>query len=106
MGEIADGLINGDFDSLTGEYLGKGWGFPRSRHMNMYPKTKKQDPAAGLKNFIVNHSPLVGKPEDIIIEYAKQKGIYIEMDMFSETCEKIQRDFGSFKEWCHSQGKS
>jgi hypothetical protein len=32
MGEIADGLINGDFDSITGEYLGEGYGFPRSIH--------------------------------------------------------------------------
>lgn len=31
MGEIADGIINGDFDSLTGEYIGEGYGFPRTR---------------------------------------------------------------------------
>lgn len=30
MGEIADGLINGDFDSLTGEYIGEGDGYPRT----------------------------------------------------------------------------
>lgn len=34
MGEIADGLINGDFDSLTGEYLGEGFGFPRTTDWN------------------------------------------------------------------------
>lgn len=31
MGDIADGIINGDFDQYTGEYLGRGGGFPRSR---------------------------------------------------------------------------
>lgn len=31
MGEIADGLIDGTFDALTGEYLGEGDGFPRTR---------------------------------------------------------------------------
>lgn len=34
MGEIADGMINGDFDSLTGEYLGEGAGFPRTRQQD------------------------------------------------------------------------
>jgi len=29
MGDIADGLIDGTFDSITGEYLGEGPGYPR-----------------------------------------------------------------------------
>lgn len=34
MGDVAEGLINGDFDSYTGEYLGEGDGFPRSTFNN------------------------------------------------------------------------
>ena len=30
MGEIADGLINGEFDYHTGEYIGKPVGYPRT----------------------------------------------------------------------------
>lgn len=30
MGDMADGIINGDFDEVTGEYLGPGDGYPRS----------------------------------------------------------------------------
>lgn len=107
MGDIADGLITGDFDFLTGEYLGQGYGHPRSKHMNIYPKNKsdKLNAVAGLRTFIAKHTPLTGKPDEIVIRYAKEKGIYDEADMFSELCEKIQRDFGSFKDWCHSQGK-
>lgn len=30
MGDIADGIINGDFDEQTGEYIGPGDGFPRT----------------------------------------------------------------------------
>ena len=30
MADIADGLINGDFDFLTGEYIGNGGGYPRA----------------------------------------------------------------------------
>jgi hypothetical protein len=37
MGEIADGLINGDFDYITGEYLGEGYGIPRT-----YEETRRE----------------------------------------------------------------
>ena len=30
MGECADAIINGDFDGITGEWLGEGQGFPRT----------------------------------------------------------------------------
>ena len=30
MGDISDGLIDGTFDSLTGEYIGEGPGYPRT----------------------------------------------------------------------------
>ena len=30
MGEIADSLINGEFDCVTGEYIGEPCGFPRT----------------------------------------------------------------------------
>jgi hypothetical protein len=42
MGEIADGLINGDFDFHTGEYIGRGGGFPRTRHGNLFGR-KSED---------------------------------------------------------------
>ncbi|MDD3038637.1 hypothetical protein [Bacteroides sp.] len=31
MGEIADSLISGEFDYITGEYLGEQVGYPRTR---------------------------------------------------------------------------
>lgn len=43
MGEIAEGLINGDFDSITGEYIGEGFGYPRTRQkQNFVPSNKKK----------------------------------------------------------------
>ena len=30
MGEIADSLISGEFDCITGEYLGEEVGYPRT----------------------------------------------------------------------------
>lgn len=32
MGEIADGMLNGDFCQYCGEYLGEGDGYPRTCH--------------------------------------------------------------------------
>lgn len=46
MGEIADAIIEGEFDCITGEYLGDPTGFPRScyhhkRQKNYLPTNKK-----------------------------------------------------------------
>lgn len=38
MGDIADGIINGYFDEITGEYIGEGGGFPRSRKKEEEPR--------------------------------------------------------------------
>ena len=32
MGEIADSIINGEFDQYTGEYIGEPCGYPRCKH--------------------------------------------------------------------------
>lgn len=32
MGEIADDIIDGVFDYISGEYIGEGVGFPRTKH--------------------------------------------------------------------------
>jgi len=61
MGDIADGLINGDFDCFTGEYLGEGHGYPRSHSQPIYRSKKwhKQNPKGG--------SYLVGRKIDASI---------------------------------------
>lgn len=45
MGEIADSLISGEFDYITGEYLGEAVGYPRThaycRHKYIPPIEKK-----------------------------------------------------------------
>ena len=50
MGEIADSLINGEFDAQTGEYIGEPCGYPRTyekgyyntiNHKNKYFKSSK-----------------------------------------------------------------
>lgn len=44
MGEIADSIINGDFDYITGEYISEGCGYPRTKNTSSFshsPKTNQ-----------------------------------------------------------------
>lgn len=57
MGEIAEGLINSDFDFFTGEYIGRGGGFPRSYRGNVWERRRnspnyKKNPRRGVMNYI------------------------------------------------------
>ena len=42
MGEIADMMIDGDMDYITGEYLCNWSGFPRSNYDKDKPKKRKK----------------------------------------------------------------
>ena len=51
MGEIADSLISGEFDFITGEYLGEAVGYPRTHsyaRRNMPPVIKKPSSKANV----------------------------------------------------------
>lgn len=66
MGEIADGLIDGTFDEVTGEYLGEGPGYPRTMAKDEPPKRK-----------LIPHHIRVRKSERIRDKY----GSYIKITM-------------------------
>lgn len=57
MGEIADGMIDGTFDYITGEYLGEGGGFPRSYADNhsrgCYSKPGKHGKKKGIVKYLL-----------------------------------------------------
>ena len=42
MGEIADMMLDGSLDCETGEYIGPGDGYPRTRNRAPTPKTTKK----------------------------------------------------------------
>lgn len=42
MGEIADSLINGEFDMYTGEYIGEPCGYPRTISNSGHTLSKKK----------------------------------------------------------------
>lgn len=49
MGDIADDMINGDFDFYTGEYIGEGHGIPRT-HDKSLPWEKGKSNSVKKKN--------------------------------------------------------
>lgn len=116
MGEIADGLINGDFDFYTGEYLGSGYGIPRTgnrslpwekrntrTHINNIVPTKEQS-YNGIKNYISmkwNGRPDAPRIRDLIMEYTGEKNIDLK-----QKCVEIQKDFQSFVKFIDNKLKT
>lgn len=49
MGEIADMMIDGTLDYQTGEYLGEGMGFPRTRNSRRH---RQPDSVFGVRNYL------------------------------------------------------
>jgi hypothetical protein len=114
MGEIADSMIDGEFDFFTGEYLGPGVGYPRTGNRSLpweraargnsfyFSKfnTRKDSKALfGIKSWIYNnHYPnldiRLGKTmfDPIIAAYGKSP-------------EEISNDFAAFKSWCKTYFK-
>lgn len=112
MGEIADGLINGDFDFYTGEYLGR---IPRTSNKALswekrkYPgKGKKVFPSKesaynGVKRYVVlkwegrKDTPSV---RSLVYEYCGQSNIDLKAK-----CLEIQSDWASFAQWINKKFK-
>lgn len=124
MGEIADGLINGDFDSLTGEYLGEGGGFPRTTdwdHANSTGIAYVGKPQLvwndipynqhdvkfgkytigsrakyGVVNFLRKKNITLGKAVELIEQFLKEK----EYDLDTKYQYMfIQKNFKEFRSW-------
>lgn len=106
MGDIADGLINGDFDFYTGEYLGEGYGFPRTHDKSLdwekkkikYSNQTRERAVNGVMNFLCNVKGYSTSDAELTIKwYAPEIGI--ESEIVGEICFGIQKDFKKFKDW-------
>lgn len=102
MGEIADGLINGDFDFHTGEYLGKGSGIPRTKNKSLAWEKKdytfsKDVAFKGIKKYLKNRL----KVNDI----AATVDEYIPSDSMTlkQKCVAIQTKWGDFVNWVNKR---
>lgn len=103
MGEIADGLINGDFDFYTGEYIGRGYGIPRTldRSLPWERHSHKGRQSNGVLNFLQKKG--IVRTEDaaaFLQQYVEHKGWDIQGKKFIRKVSiKIQENWSEFASW-------
>lgn len=114
MGEISDGLINGDFDFYTGEYLGRGYGVPRTKNKSLdwerngkSYKSKNSSPKEaaynGVKKYITQKwdgRKYIPSVRSLIYEYVGESNFDTK-----QKCLEIQKDFGKFCKWVNNKLK-
>lgn len=118
MGEIADMMIDGTLDFYTGEYIGKGYGLPRTFDKSLPWEKKKINFRNRGKRFKqTNFSQNQGingvvfwlydkgitnseNAHSIVKLYSEINGWEItKKKMVSKICAKIQEDFPAFIKW-------
>lgn len=115
MGEIADGLINGDFDSFTGEYLGKGPGYPRTRDKSLpweyKGKTKGSDISVSsiqkLKNIVIA-TKVYKRWHEVAFDYRNVPADRRKVDdtkSLQRLAKGICNELPKFEEYCKSFNK-
>jgi len=98
MGEIADGLINGDFDFFSGEYLGEGGGFPRSNHgdLDTHRTPRGHNPLKGVRNYLQKRGILKkGDQRKLMEDYIGNNSLSNQ-----ELGEWISDDWDDFIKYC------
>lgn len=101
MGEIADGLINGDFDSVTGEYLGEGMGFPRTKIGSFYSKKRKSEDLSWRKvPGFLNNIKIKGHLHPQVLKDFGCK--YTGKKPFRNACFEVLKTFEEFKKFATS----
>ena len=105
MGDIAEGLIDGTFDSITGEYLGEGPGYPRTNYRE--PKQKRETSNAakerGVTKWLQNNGYV--KNHGILLKtFLEQEQMHLNMNRYSTVRQmKVHISKYCFKEfvfWC------
>ena len=104
MGEIADSLINGEFDFFTGEYLGEAVGYPRTHsydRRNAPPVIKKPSSKANvcITNMCKDRGFDNNKKVELISKFLQSKG-YVQLPKLSRQYkiihEQYKNDFRRF----------
>ena len=79
MGEIADSMINGEFDFITGEYIGEAVGYPRTYvygRRNAAPVIKKPSSKANvcITNMCKDRGFDRRKKTELVSKFLQNKG--------------------------------
>lgn len=104
MGEIADSLINGEFDCYTGEYIGKPVGYPRTHvDKSSFHYISKNNSKAGFeaqnRNGVFKYLKSLGFAKEIAPSIVKEyctTQLNMTTTNFTKHCIEIQKDFKKF----------
>jgi len=94
---MADAIINGDFDEVTGEWLGEGQGFPRTLTKRGFKSEANPDfnhKTFGVQKATRQYLPK-GKANVFIIDYGRER-LGIKSNNIDEICAKIQEKFSDY----------
>lgn len=97
MGDMADAIINGDFDYISGEWLGEGDGFPRSLH------DYQPNPMFGVLNWLTKRGITNNQAQMDAI-----RGFFTtptDNKSKKELCISISKDFNKFKTYIYQLNK-
>lgn len=111
MGEIAEMMLDGTLDEWTGEYLGPGPGFPRSRDpqhpsnmrdfFNLFPV--QNNPRVGVEKWL---SKKGCKDLGGVVRRYQDEVLHLEgIPKHKTICKHISSDFPAFTKWFNSQTK-
>jgi len=113
MGEIADMMIDGTLDCYTGEYIGRGPGYPRTldRSLPWERGNKGSNKFSGLSthtkgvfHYIDKTHPTQQQKEDLLKQYAAHIDYtFSPIEPFKKLCQHIQKDWNRFKTWYQLQ---
>lgn len=112
MGETADAMIDGQFDYITGEYIGPGVGYPRTINGKIYKRKRgqrffrtggfsDQEKINGVHMWLEDKGVLNQQARiDIVkIWYTEKNPTHPNKKWFSRACILIQEDFPEFMNW-------
>lgn len=107
MGDIAEGILNGDFDEITGEYLGEGMGFPRSIHNKNFSHIGNgftNNPIGGITKYLIRFNLTRNQKRALVKNYSEQKlNLNFEVLGYDKCCIEIQKQFGEFVKFVKSE---
>jgi len=101
MGQYAEDLLDGVFDSVTGEYIGEGVGYPRTV---TNPRRSQQMAVSGITKYIAKQQ-IKEETSAVVVKYFQyllsigEVSKREEQTKWRDKCERIQQDFGQFRLW-------
>lgn len=98
MGDMADMMLDGTLDAFTGEYIGKGGGYPRTKDGSLpWERNHDNNPKSGVTKWLNNNGVTDKQKQMRIIRlYVKDS---THNDSKEQLCLKISQNFPSFTKW-------